>query len=66
MPCKKEESKKHVYSKAQAGFFGAVAAGKSTKETTMTPTEARHHLRGEKIKDLPAKKALHRRFKGKR
>ena len=54
MPCDKgKEKKKHVYSKAQAGFFGAVAAGKSTKKTTMTRAQARHHLRGEKIKALP-------------
>lgn len=64
MPCEKsKENKKHVYSKAQAGFFGAVAAGKSTKETTMTPAQARHHLKGENIKDLPAKRALHRKFR---
>lgn len=54
MPCEKsKEHKKHVYSKAQAGFFGAVAAGKSTKNTTMTSAQARHHLRGENIKNLP-------------
>ena len=54
MPCAKEkEHKKHVFTKAQAGFFGAVAAGKSYKKTTMTSAEARHHLRGENIKKLP-------------
>lgn len=56
-PCvKSKEHKKHVFSKAQAGFFGAVAAGKSTKKTTMTAVQARHHLRGEKLKNLPKKK----------
>ena len=57
MACdKSKEKKEHVYGKAQAGFFGAVAAGKSTKKTTMTPAQARHHLRGEKLKGLPKRK----------
>lgn len=64
---KSKENKKHVYSQAQAGFFGAVAAGKSTKETTMTAAQARHHLRGENIKNLPKKVgALKRRAKMRR
>ena len=58
MPCEKsKEKKEHVVSKAQAGFFGAVAGGKSTKKTTMTRAQARHHLRGEKIKGLPKRKS---------
>lgn len=66
MPCvKSKEKKKHVVSKAQAGFFGVVAADKSTKETTMTSAQARHHLRGENIKKLPARKRkrLYRKVK---
>ena len=43
--CKREKTKKHVYSEAQRGFFGAVAGGNSTKKTTMTRKQAKHHLR---------------------
>lgn len=66
-PCdKSKEKKKHVYSKSQAGFFGAVAAGKSTKKTTMTKEQAKHHLEGENIKGLPLRvkrKKLHKKVK---
>lgn len=42
-------------SKAQAGLFGAVAGGKATKATGMTPAQGRSHLRGVKTKSLPAR-----------
>ena len=40
-------------SKAQAGLFGAIAAGKKTKATGMSPEEARKRLRGAKVSKLP-------------
>ncbi len=43
-------------SKAQAALFGAVAAGKSTKATGLTQTEARKRLRGVNVKKLPKRK----------
>ena len=42
-------------SKAQAHLYGAVAAGKKTKATSMTRTEAKERLRGTNVKKLPAK-----------
>ena len=55
--CKKSK-RKHtpVVSKAQAGLFGAKAGGKKTKAKGLTRTEARSHLRGLKVKSLPARK----------
>jgi hypothetical protein len=43
-------------SKAQAGLFGAVAAGKRTKAKSLSQAEARTRLRGAKVKRLPARK----------
>lgn len=40
-------------SKAQAGLFGAVAAGKARKRTGMSKASARKHLRGVKVSRLP-------------
>lgn len=40
-------------SKKQAALFGAIAAGKTTKATSMSRAEARERLRGVKIKKLP-------------
>lgn len=42
-------------SKAQAGLFGARAAGKKTKASGLTRAEARTRLRGVKVKRLPKK-----------
>ncbi len=43
-------------SKAQARLFGAVAAGKRTKATGLSKSEARESLRGTKLSKLPARK----------
>ena len=43
-------------SKAQAGFYGAVAGGASTTNTDLTPAEAKKKLRGKKVKNLPRRK----------
>lgn len=40
-------------SKAQAGFFGAIAGGKSNKKGGPSKSQAREALRGSKIKGLP-------------
>ena len=47
-------------SRAQARLFGAVAAGKRTKATGLSRTEAREALRGQKISKLPARKRKRR------
>lgn len=44
-------------SKAQAGLFGAIAGGKSTKATGMSKASAKRHIKGVKVKDLPARAA---------
>jgi hypothetical protein len=49
-------------SKAQARLFGAIAAGKATKATGMSRASAKRHVKGVKVKALPARK----RKKGKR
>jgi hypothetical protein len=51
-------------SKAQAGLFGAVAGGKSTKATGMSKSQARGSLRGASVKSLP--KRSRKRSKSKR
>lgn len=43
-------------SKAQARLLGAIAAGKKTKASGLSPTEAREFLRGTKLSKLPARK----------
>ena len=43
-------------SKAQARLFGAVAAGKRTKASGLTRTEAKERLRGVKVSKLPKRK----------
>lgn len=48
-------------SKAQAGFMGAVIAGKARKSTTMTKAQAREHLRGVKVKKLPTRIGIKKR-----
>ncbi len=40
-------------SKAQAGLFGAAAAGKKTKAKGLTRHEAKKRLRGVKVSKLP-------------
>jgi len=46
-----------VKSKAQAGFLGAVAGGKSYKKPAgLSRAEAKEMLRGSKQKRLPSKK----------
>ena len=49
--------KKHVKikSKAQAGLFGAVASGKSTKAKGLSPKQAKKNLKGLNVKKLPAR-----------
>ena len=42
-------------SRAQARLYGAVAAGKKTKATGMTRSEAKERLRGTNVKKLPAR-----------
>jgi hypothetical protein len=43
-------------SKAQARLFGAIAGGRKTKATGMSRASARRHVRGVKVKRLPARK----------
>jgi hypothetical protein len=43
-------------SKAQARLFGAIAGGRSTKATGMSKASARRHVKGVKVKNLPARK----------
>ena len=43
-------------SKAQARLFGAVAAGKRTKASGLSRSEAKERLRGVKVSKLPRKK----------
>ena len=43
-------------SKKQAALFGAVAAGKRTKASGLTRTEAKERLRGVKVSKLPKRK----------
>jgi hypothetical protein len=43
-------------SKAQAGLFGAIAAGKSTKATGMSKAAAKRHVKGVKVKSLPKRR----------
>lgn len=40
-------------SKAQAGLYGAIAAGKATKATGMSQEEAKERLRGVHTSSLP-------------
>lgn len=42
-------------SKAQAGLFGAIIAGKARKAEGMSVEEAKERLRGVKVKGLPKK-----------
>lgn len=42
-------------SKAQAGLFGAIAGGKSTKATGMSKASAKRHIKGVNVKSLPAR-----------
>ena len=44
-----------IKSKAQAGLFGAVAGGKSTKAKSLTVKKAKEHLKGVKVHLLPYK-----------
>ncbi len=53
MPGKR--AKKPV-SRVQARLFGAVAAGKSTKATGLSPQDAKLKLRGTKLTKLPTRK----------
>jgi hypothetical protein len=48
-------------SKAQARLFGAIAAGKSTKAKGMSKASARRHVKGVKVKSLPARKRKRKR-----
>lgn len=50
-------------SKAQAGLFGAIAGGKSTKARGMTTAQARGSLRGQSVKSLPKRSRRSRRSK---
>lgn len=47
-------------SKAQAKLFGAIAAGRARKGTSMSRSEARTRLRGVSVKKLPARKGRKR------
>lgn len=49
----------HAHSKRQLRFFGAVAGGQSTKDTTMTRKEAKHHIKmaEKENRNLPESKA---------
>lgn len=60
--CKGERVKKHVYSESQRRLFYAVASGKAKTATTMTPTQARHHIEmGKKEKgNLPERTSKRR------
>lgn len=42
-------------SKAQARLFGAIAGGRKTKAKGLSKKWARNHLRGVKVKKLPAR-----------
>ena len=50
-----------VRSKAQAGFYGAIIAGKALGKGGPTKEQARRALRGSKVKDLPPKAAIKRK-----
>ncbi|KAF0137608.1 MAG: hypothetical protein FD153_1639 [Rhodospirillaceae bacterium] len=54
----KASGKKHtpIVSAAQRRLFGAVAGGKKTKATGLTPAEAKRHLKEAAGKKLPARK----------
>ena len=52
-------------SKAQAGFFGAIIAGKARKKGP-TKKQAREFLRGHKVKGLPRKVRKKKKKKRKR
>lgn len=43
-------------SKAQAGLFGAIAAGKKTKARGLSKQEAKKRLKGTDVSKLPARK----------
>jgi hypothetical protein len=43
-------------SKAQARLFGAIAGGQSTKAKGMSKASAKRHVKGVKVKSLPARK----------
>ena len=47
---------KKPVSKAQAGLFGAVAAGKATKATGLKAKDAAKKLAGTKVGKLPQRK----------
>lgn len=51
----------HAESKKQLRFYGAVAGGHSTKDTTMTQAQAKHHIKMAEKEDrnLPESKARH-------
>lgn len=55
---KSGKHRKHtpIVSQAQRGLFGAVAAGKKTKATGLSKTEAKRHLKESKGKKLPKRK----------
>lgn len=42
-------------SKAQAGLFGAIAGGRSTKAPGMSRASAKRGVNGVKVKSLPAR-----------
>lgn len=44
-------------SKAQAGLFGAIAAGRARRRTGITRAEARRRLRGVKVRKLPRRRS---------
>ena len=50
-----------VRSKAQAGFYGAIIAGKARGEGGPTKEQAKRALRGANVKDLPPKAAIKRK-----
>jgi len=57
---------KHAFSEKQIRFFGAVAGDKSTKKTTMTPAEAKHHIREAGKEGWNIGRALGKVIQGKR
>jgi len=59
----------HAHSKRQLRFFGAVAGGHPTVETSMTQKEAKHHVRmaekeNRRLPERAARKGLRRLANG--
>lgn len=57
---------KHAHSGKQLRFFGAVAVGRPTKKTSMSPAEAKHHISRAKKEGWNVSKIMGKAIRGKR